>query len=44
VKTARGLQFPQPVGMSDGVTLDGKGLDGLLDCLGVQADGSKGSV
>ncbi len=34
VKTKRGLQFPTPLGLADGVSVDGRGTDGLLDCFG----------
>jgi hypothetical protein len=44
VETKRGLKFPTPFGLADGVSVDGRGTDGLLDCFGTSATGSKGSV
>lgn len=44
VSTNRGLEFPSPIGLSDGVSLDGRGIDGLLDSFGTSNSGEKGSV
>lgn len=36
--------LPSPIGLAEGISSDGKGIDGLLDCLLTQADKTKGSV
>ena len=44
VTTQRGLEFPCSVGLAKGVSIEGRGIDGLLDSFGVSSDGLSGSV
>ena len=44
VETHRGLEFPCAVGLAKGVSIEGHGIDGLLDSFGVSSDGLTGSV
>ena len=45
VVTSRGLEFPSPVGLADGIVSEGRGLDGVMDAFGHSPPhGTKGSV
>lgn len=44
VITNRGIVFPHHIGLSDGISMSGKGVEGLLDSFGLTSSGEKGSV